>query len=403
MSITEETTFSNFTDVTNSESPSDSESGTGGGTMDSFDSRQGIIDNLLVANFTNQSSFGIPPAISEITAFSNFSGEKNGTVVEGDFRDSDNTPLSGSLDATDDSGTVASLTVSGFFAFSAGVSSGVASGSDSTGSVGIDITYTPDGDGLPYTESVSGATDIGQIVYGEVSGSVTDYNGDPVVSDRVSFGDNDFFTDSNGSYSVKGPGGQSYNIGALKGSKSLSLSFSGGSVTNQDFQYGGIDAKLSLPGGDGIQGVEVSTDATVGKKKTDENGEVRFVESEVGGTVNVSIGDFNISVAGPSEGGLSTATKQTGFGVKGIVEDGSGVRIASLDIFADVENQLKAAVDENGNFKVGADDSGKVTIVIGESDRRYQKEEFEVDVQQGDVIDNLVVNMEPQENISTFG
>jgi len=375
-----------------------------GAIMDSWNSRSGILNNLLAGTFTNQSSFEIPASVIEsTTTFSQSDEDTLGVIINADFRDVDSTPISGTASLVSGGSVINSASSSGFISLTSDLPPGVESGEDVTGSTGsgIEVRFAPSSDGLTYSEVVSGATDVGQIKYGEITGQVTDANGDPVSGERVEFGQNSFFTDSNGGYTVKGPGGQESVVNALRGSADISISFSGGSSTTQDFQYGGLSINVSLPDGDGIEGVVVEADSTLGKKTTDSNGDVEFSESQVGGSVAVAIGDIIVSAGGPSQGQVTNVSKQVGFGVKGNIQDSEGASISAVEVKTDAENPISSSVGRTGEFKIGADDSGTVAVIIGDDDRRYQRTEFEVDVQQGDIVDNVVVELEEKENIGT--
>jgi hypothetical protein len=380
-------------------SGTDADVGSGGGNMSAWDSKTAILNTLLAGSFTNKSSFAIPVSVFG-SGLDTFEEAILSEQITADFRDVDSSPLAGLASLSRGGSTLGQVSVSGFMTLKLPVPDGVTRGSDVIEDEGsFQFSFDPGANSVAIEKEVSGGTDLGKIQYGEITGKVTDVDGNKVTGDPITIGGVSFLTDKNGEYNVKGPSGDPIPLRALRGSKSRDVNFTAGSTINQDFQYGGIEFALTLPSGAGIPGVGVTTDATVSRDTTDEDGSVRFSKAEVGGVVNLFVGGFEVVIAGPSGGSVSDAVKRVGTGLRGRVVTPGGEPVANVDVSVQVEDALTTLSDKQGGFKIGTDEAGERTIEFSSADKRFARNEIEVDLQEGDVVENKVVELELQANI----
>lgn len=398
-----------------SSTDSNAESGSGGGTMDVwFESRQNKLTKLAVGSFTNKSKFKIPAAITISstnpydTAFPD--SEKNlGNYVKGSAFDVNKDPLGGFASIEDEDGIVSESLITGYFVINTSPGSGVTSGS-SGGSGGYNFRFSPSFAGADFfKEDIGTSYDAGDIEYGSVTGTVTDYQGDVVTGVDVSFKSDNFgvSTDDNGDYEIKAPGGPQKTLLIAEGAIEEVVTISAYSSSTVDLQFAGLKLVGTLPNGDPVENMPLKIGVNGDPQRTDENGETTFNKVNPNSDVKIYVGSNEVlDITSGGQGNLSTYRVRIGSGVSMFItsEDG-GDPVVDVDckMYDQGGNRVGPALtfsNRAGITNVGVKNAGTYTIVLAEDDRRFLQERIDKELKSGEVKD-VDVSMDRQQNVGT--
>lgn len=403
------TSYDSFEEVTPVEGASATITGTGGGTMDIWkENRVTILKTLTEGTFENKSAFEIPAGITDggnpYDSVWEDEETKHGVNVDGKFLDENELPLSGTASIEQGESTLTEKSITAQFFLTAPAPDGVTTGSD-VSTTQYDFRFSPARRGVDYTQDNMGQTlSTGLVTYGKLDGTITDVNGEAVGNSSWSAPGVAGSTDSTGAYEVLAPGGNTFEFTVLAGSLTENVTPTGGGTQTRDYQFGGLRVSLQIPDGTGIPNVRVASDDVVGAAiATKSDGEAVFTKAKVSGTLeaDISNGRFTVSTSSPSQGSIADASKETGYGVKGIVQDSADVEVGNVDVQTDAQNPLVAQANADGTFIVGDDGTGDVVISFAQTDRRYEQNDVTYTVTTGSLFDNQRITLVQKENIGT--
>lgn len=370
--------------------------GTGGGTMNAWTlSRSQQLSVLIQATYTDNSSFGIPQALTSgnFNGFSISSDEVfHGVSATGTVLDQYGSPLSGTASIEANGEIINSKQSTGKFRLTSIPPLGVFYG-ESLGLGTYDFRFSPNVAAVDFLqEDIGNSFKTDAIQYGEIQGTIRDYYGNPAQSIPViGPGDSDV-TGSNGNYSFIAPGGTgSVTLRTLGGSYEFTLTPPAGGTVYQDLRYPLLEIKVKDASLEPAENVPVDVD---GKRYyTDESGVVSFPKAEVKG-YNIEVMDrFQVEgyqVTTPGEKYQLSLVPGQAFGDTGRVEAGSVVlEVIDAENGQVVENVEAIIVDEEvislsnsgGVVKLLSEKVGQqATVVIANDDNRYEREVVNVSV-----------------------
>lgn len=404
--INEETAWSSFEEKT-IEDPSNAESGSGGSTLSIWkDSRLNKLKELAKGGaFTNASSFSIPAAVvgSNTNPWPKSPLDNEafaGLASTGSPIQADGKPMPGSayIQNTADDTVLASQDVAGDFLIYAPPPAGVQSGSDSQLGT-YKFRFRPDRIALDYTaEDIGRLHHAGSIQYGQIDGTVTDYNGDPLPGEVVYGEGNATKTNSSGYYRVDAPGGTSVDLAAI--GKTETLTPSAGQTITTDWQTSRIELEVVTPDLDPVAGTTVQIgDETF---KTDENGVVNYDPARIVKHEILVSQEVKISIDVTAEGELyeervGGEDDRAGVSLK-IVDAESNLPVRNVPI-AFPGRDLVAHSGRDGTASIFTDDAEAETLEIAGSDRRYRTQEYDLSLSGGDTVTGRV-EVEPVPQVS---
>lgn len=370
---------------------SESESGDGGGTMGVwFEDRTAKLERLVSGSYVNDSEFSIPSAVVSTqnynTTFANSERWFN-VAVAGQTKGGDGLPLSGTASIQSGENVEAQKSVQGSFQLASGAPDGVESGSDVSGEGSARFEFIPQAGFTFEDDQIDRGLNEVVIEYGSVTGTVTDYNGDPVTNDELSAtlqltGETvPIFTDANGEYSSSAPGGNNVTVESLGANVTQSVSITAVQETVLDIQYSGLEITLLTPNNSRLSDASVSFDSTF--KRTDSDGKVTFVQVPALSNINVTIyREINEAIQSADQGVLKQAEVTVGLAVTGqVLDDGEPVAGLDVRLLDESGREYVGRTSQDGTFNVGAPTTGTVSVVFGREDRRYtpSTEEFTVE------------------------
>jgi len=373
-------TWTNFGDLSlNGSVDGGAEAGSGGTVLSLFSlTRRNRLKKWDPGAINNKSSFAEPKGIVDgaSNSFSNGVQNDNGELAAGvgaelQAADFDGSPIKGqaSVDLGDEG--LGGARASGTIIAAASPPGGVASGSNSgLSTTSMTIEFTPSEiDGVPFEQTATYpragtfSTD-----YGLVFGRISDADGIPIEGSIVSSKGVSSASDDEGIYELYAPTGNSITINALDNTKSQQITPSD-RLTQQDWQFGGIEVKITGPNGVPVVNSPVKIDGTT--YRTDETGIAR--EPLLGlGDHTVTIGDNDTqTVSVDFEGEISRVNDSAGARVEvTCVDADSGEPIVDLPCRHTGINRL-GYTSSNGRAGMIAP-GGEQEIKIGNGDPRYE-------------------------------
>lgn len=380
---------------------SGAEAGSGGGVMAIWnESRQTKLNQFGSAEFTNNSSFGIPAAYLDTTGFQ--TGFPNGehfmgVNAMGQAFAADGKPLSG--EATLETDEVAyGGAASGLFVISAPPAAGVTTGADVTSSDQYDFRFSPSVAGVDYyQENVGASFDAGTFQYGEVAGTVTDYDGN-VVEGAVIAGEGAATkTGPDGAYQIVAPGGTQVTLYGVGHEKTKTPS--AGQTITVDWQYARLIVEVVTPDLEPVAGVPVQ----IGQESytTNDDGQV-VIENALVTTYDVVVSDTYSDQAAIQQEGDRYVLRFGDSGRGGVdlrvVDAATGDPIRDLPgILGGTENRAKS--NRAGRLRIVTDALDDGELLVGAGDPRYEAASFDVTVSEGETVAGRL-ELEPKQQVS---
>lgn len=380
-------------------------SGDADGVMDIWLAERSVqMDTFFQVTITNNSSYKLPKGIAG-TSFGYDKELKNGIFVKGTVLDAQGAPLSGTARIESDGSVLKEKKTTGSFLMSGPYRAGVVNGDSTTGN-GYSFRYVPSIPAVDvFIPRINKGFELGPAQYGEVSGTVMDYNGEPVPNETVSAQSDSSITDGDGKYNFLAPGGVSVSLTALDGSYTKEFTPQPGQELVQNFRYSQLKVEILDSNYKPIPDSKITVNGN--SYTTDENGSVtlpkiptRSQEVVVDGYWS---GEFNVD-----EMGEEIVASMSPDSVEFRNPDGetpNQLPIGSIDL--EVEDSLsldgvsdvnvrverkegigpngkivaESSTNSNGVVKAlvegfGGFEDGSHTIHIGENDDRYVKENY---------------------------
>jgi len=314
--------------------------------------------------------------------------KSSGLGVEGLVEQSDGSSMPGVAVFKEDGRVISESASTGQFRVTAPPPSSVEAGENKTSSTTLDFVYDINLDGINVVRNdISTSTDIGKVIYGEINGTVTDFNGKPVEGIAISGSGASSTSDSNGRYEFNAPGGSNVTLSAI--GTSFDVSVTGGSSTTQNIQHSGIKVDVRLPTGDTVNGAKVVSDVTTDSGKTNARGVEQLVRADINssGTVSIFDGAIEKSITTSGQGQNLVVKLTLGVGAKGKTIDAKAGRPpVNVDVSLISDDEYTAETKSNGTFAVGSVSAGSITLEIGSSDRRYKTKTITANLDDGEVI-----------------
>lgn len=364
--------------------------GSGGGTMEIWKKeRVAKLDSLVGGSFTNNSSFKLPAGIVNSSSSpyeTTWSNEENfmGVTARGTPLSAGGSPLSGEASIESGGEVITSTKVSDVFIISAPPPSGVEDGSDKQ-SEQFDFRFAPSTAGVDlFKENFGTSYDAGLFQYGEVSGTVTDYDGNPVAGAAV-FGEGEgTTTNQSGKYSIAAPGGTSVDLTSLNKTETVTKTPSAGSTITVDFQFARIIVSVVDPELNPLPGtaVEIGDESY----ETDDEGKVVVERAGIEPLTVVIDDEEEFTVEPTSQGQL--VEEQYGDTFSGyrvtLRETVSGLPIQSTTVTF-VNKGIASQTNGNGRASTLSDIDGEKEVRLGDGDRRYETKTVTVNVTKGEI------------------
>ena len=390
------------------------EDGSGGGTMDIWtQDRQQKLRNLAAAAFTNASSFNIPAGIVDTQDFgvSFESGEKaQGINSNGLTLDKDGKPLSGTLTVEAAGVVFVEKTVSGSFVVAAPPPAGVQVGADLAADE-YDLRFSPSINGLDYLEeNIPYQHTAGTIQYGEINGTITDFDGQAMPNIAVGGSGAADVTDGDGSYKLVAPGGSTVTLRTLYNSYEFDVTLAAGETRTEDVTFPKLTIRVLDADLQPVSNAPVKIDNTT--HYTGENGKVEIPDAEVR-NYDVKVMErfeaTDVSVGSAGQEWTYTVGPGASFGDYTSMSLG-GVKISAVD--ADTGRavtDLKAVErntgvvslsDGDGVCKILSEKVGEaVNIQVGTGDKRYRPQGIDGTMPDGSMLE-VEVAVKPETQVS---
>lgn len=402
--------YANRSDITSSE-PGDSSaiSGDGGGVMDVWtQSREEKLDLAKGGNYTNESSFSIPPGFIAVNQGHSMQEKNMGTSFSGIALGTDGRAISGSAVLLLDGNILGSISVSGSFIASFQPFAGVVSGDTDKGTKipALDAGFVPSSSGVTsVTENISypSGTSV-SASYGRVEGSVLDAKGNPIGGEPVVATGASATTDASGFYSILVPGGESVDLTSLSQTTTKGVLGESQKTKTLDFEYSGVSVSVKLPGGRPAKDVPVSLGITGEILNTDETGRAQFLTVPPNSTGIVKVfSSIEKTVTSLSGGQISDKEIEAGAGFTGkVVNENTNNIVAETDVkLVSETSEYKGSNPSSGEFYVASNENGTVFIIVAEKDRRYEKTVVEV-VASGGNTETINIPVSPKKNTSRY-
>jgi hypothetical protein len=392
MGFSNEGGWGTFIETSPSGTPDSSvKGGAGGGVMPVWKaSRSTKINNLATAAFTNNSSFAVPKAFVATGGWDagGISNEKNsGVWALGQALATDSKPLSGTASIEAGGSRVESASIEGSFAISAPAPTGVKQGADSSIRE-YDFKFEPSGVGLALVQSKIGAGyDAGVFQYGRVTGTVTDYNGNPVGDALVSGAGAAAKTAADGSYTLEAPGGTTFTLEAVGTSKDYTPS--AGQEIAADWQFARLQVQVVTPDLDPVIGVPVTINDT--DYVTDADGKVTIDTASIQSyDISLDDGVASDSLTVSSQGSENTTQFGDSYAAARVVVTDSVSRREVASIPVQFSEGVSAESDSTGTAAVVTPDASETTVTIDPAGERYNTTEVEVSLTKGSTVEKTV-------------
>jgi hypothetical protein len=395
--------FDTETDLT-PESPGGASDGPGGGTMDVWEKdRVTKLKQLAASTFTNNSSFGIPNGVVDTQQFdTSFDSNETfqGVTASGTALDADGTPLPGTAAIELNGESMAETAATGLFTVTMSPPVGVVYGVD-TPLDEYDFRFSPEKTGLDvFTSNIGVFHDAGTFRYGELAGTITDYNGDPLGSETVYGEGAATKTDDDGAYSFPAPGGTSVTLKAL-GTETTKTPAEGETIT-LDFQASRVVVEVVTPDLDPVAGTPVQVGDT--DHTTDDEGRV-VVDPAYLVEYEILVSDrYLLRVDVTSEGNLYEERVGDGDDKAGLnarlVDAATGEPIRDLPAEF-LATETLGVSNENGRLRLFTDEpDAEDAVEIGVADNRYRTTRYSgFDLAAGETVEGRV-EIERQTQIS---
>lgn len=368
-----------------------STTGTGGDTMSVWkNGRETLLNELINASFTNKSSFSIPAAIVEGTAANQWENSEafQGNGVTATVLDSDGNPMTGTAQLTIEDVVVREETQTGQIKLNTPPQPSITAGQNGEYTE-MSFYFTPSTKAISlFEQSLGGYSPLGLIEYGSVSGTVTDYNGDPVKEEAVIGPGLSTVTDENGEYEMEAPGGNQFPLVSLSQSVSQDVQPPSGGTAVQDFQYGKVTVSVIDKDYSPIEGAKVNVNGNI--YTTDKTGTVdiptapiqrygilvqdywsaEFEITEMGGLIEATMGPESGAFTNPN-GDPANLLDTAGVKLK-VVDQFSGRKVRGVEA-VDAVNGLRNESGEDGVVKILTEKAdGDLELVLGPDDARYR-------------------------------
>jgi len=342
---------------------------------------------------TNNSQYPLPSAVvdRDTKPFDHrwTDGERlMGTSISGFTADGQGDPLNGDVKIYDSTQVYVEKNVSAQFVVRSPPPNAVVQGAESGGS-SINFDFDPTRPGVTFRrEGVgSGLKDVA-IEYGDVVGTITDFNDDPVANESVEALGAGASTDSNGRYTFLAPGGESVEFVSLAGMVSKSRTPVARSEISIDWQFAGVKASLRLPDGTNIPNAPVEIDTPEGRRRTDQGGEYQYIRVPPNVEVNLEyLETYTQTFTTANEGQNTEAPLELGAGCKGSIISERANPIEGVDLEMDVEGVPISYSREDGQFALGVLNPGDMKVVCAKEDRRFNRNDETLELQDGEVED----------------
>jgi len=393
--------------------------GSGGGNIPVWEAdRQTQLRQLQGGgSVQNQSSFEIPNGVVDRTGTpydNTFENEEvlSGTHAKGQALAADGKPLTGTARILEDGSNLirGEKTVSGQFVLASYPPVGVTEGSDTEGE-SLNFRFSPSINGVAFTASNIGTTyDAGTFQYGEILGTVTDFNGDAVPNVSVAGQGAATITDENGDYGLVAPGGSTVSLTTLGGTYSFDVALDPGATKTENVQFPQLTIRVLDTEYEPAENVPVEIDGTT--RYTGENGKVEIPTALVK-SYEVTVLDYfqadSLTVGSAGEEWLFTVGPGASLGDYQDLSLG-GVKIQAVD--ADTGRAVTdlRAIEQNtgvvslsngeGVCKLLSEKVGdQIDVQIGTGDKRYRTEGVKGTLPDSEMLE-VEVAVQPETQVS---
>jgi len=389
------TAFENYEVGTAAPSAS-AEAGDGGGVMDVWYKRRvPKLDTLARGAYVNASSFGLPSGVVDVKNYGTpyDQAEKGlGFYVEGQAIAPNGLALEGTLKVIADGSELSGNVVAGSFITAFEPFEGVTQGTDSDeGIPTLDLEFEPtaDGVGKELPDTSYPRSSYFDVSYGYISGLVTNRAGERLSGELVRAGTVSTFSGEDGFYYLLVPGGNGVEMTGLDGTQTKQGTAQGGDTVRIDWQYGGIQAKVTGPDGLPIENAPVTIDGDT--YRTDGTGTVT-VETVGLGDHDLTIMDsFEDTLTVLDEGQLAKTSFAGGAQLTVRAVDGvSGEPVVDLPAIHLQENTLSYSAP-NGKVSILSVSGNEFDVLVGYQDKRYKPKELSEEVADGETNTSEVV------------
>lgn len=383
-------------------------SGPGGETFSLWTKTRKEIANLLPPGVVNyEGSFSSPAIIYGENFNTEWSDSERltGLHVTGASLAPDGGSLAGKITITAGDETLGTDTVSGAFVGNSSPPDSVFSGSSVSSLGQLEFTFVPAVSGIGFTDTMSGyGHDAGTIQYGSIKGKVYDYNGNPVSGSPISGTGFGTASGEDGGYEVLAPGGQSADIDVLDGTKTVTVSVSGGQTEQRDFTHPQLTIEVLGVDYNPLNGIPVYIDDS--RYTTNDQGRVEIPTALVkdydvvvldyfkskGVTVSKLNEEF-VYQLGPDSIDVNWENIGDGFtGVKLEVIDGVTGQPVSNVTATEKNSGIKSDANPKGFVKMIAPSvSGDIEVVVGEDNNRYLGATVRDNIGDGELLEKTVL------------
>jgi len=310
-----------------------------------------------------------------------------GASVTGLIEQADGSAMPGSAQIKDGGTVVAEAESSGQFTVAGPPAASVLNGANRSGSTQRDFVYDIDLDGINVVRTGIGTgLDLGKVRYGEVAGKVLDFEGAAVGGVGISASGSSATSDSDGSYSFNAPGGTQVTLGAL--GTTVDLTPSAGTTVTQDFQYAGLRVTVTAPNGEGVSGGLIEYPPGERGVSTNDEGTGQLVRVNPSQTATLTVlnGGVERQVTSNGQGQNKVVNITLGAGFSGSAVDAqTGDPVQRCDCRAvKPGSEAVGATKGDGTYAMGLPASGEITVVLAQSDTRYQASEVTLDLSNGE-------------------
>jgi len=393
---------------------SEAKSGDGGPVLSVWTAdRQTKLRDLVGAPYTNESSFTVPAGFVDTggwpVSFEN-QERKLGVNVEGNMLNADGKPLSGEAIVEASGQVFESSTVSGTFLVSSQPPVGTYLGPDTAGDE-FDFRFRPSINGISYFEgNIPFQFNSGTIQYGEIFGTISDYDGEPVPNIAVGGQGAADVTDEQGAYVLVAPGGSTVDLRTLYDTYTFSVTLGAGERKTQDVTFPKLTIRVLDADFQPVENAPVKIDGTTHYTGADGNVELpRAQVRDYAVTVMDRFEADDVSVGSAGEEWVYTVGPGSSFGDYSNLEVG-GVKLQAVD--ADTGRAITdlRAVERNtgvvslsngeGVCKLLSEKVGdEIDVQIGTGDKRYRTQAVIGTMPDGSMLE-VEVAVEPKTQVS---
>jgi hypothetical protein len=374
------------------------EAGTGGDPMAFWDQtmeeKYDFVSSAKIDQWADESSFAVFDEAGWLHPtwgkYDRLAERGIGWRTEGEVLDADGDALAGTVELRDGEGDVIdSASVEGSFVAAHGPPDGVEGGTDADPLGDLGVRFLPDIDGIELVQDWTAPfEDLGDIQYGDVTGTITDVEGTPVLDELVTAAGANTLTDQNGEYALVGPGGTTFEMTSLRGEFTKEVTLTAGETDVFDWTFAGVQVTVTIPGGKVARGVKVKLDVTGEALLTNPAGRVFFtqVPPETADAIVTIADELEEPVNVGGEASVRSIQRNLGIGVSGTVnERATGESIDDIDCRILGEAEFTGRSSRDGSYALGSTDTGELEVIFARADRRYQETVFEIDVVEDDL------------------